>query len=70
MKTYEEFYSEKRIKGDIMTEVLKFIEQAVEDSVLLSQDFAFLELKKAIKSFKTGKTPGEDGLPLEFYMTF
>lgn len=67
---YGELYSEKPVKMDIMEEVLKFIEQTVEDRVLLTQDFTRLELDKCIKSFKAGKSPGEDGLPLEFYLAF
>ncbi len=53
-----------------MTEVLKFIEQTVAANVLLTQDFTNLKLNKCIKSFEAGKTPGEDGLPLAFYLTF
>lgn len=67
---YGELYSEKPVKMDTMEEVLKSIEQTVEDSELLTQDFTRLELDKCIKSFKAGKSPGEDGLPLEFYLTF
>ncbi len=67
---YENLYTEKPTKEDIMTEVLNFMENKVEDSVLLSQDFTILELDKCIKSFKKGKSPGEDGLPLDFYLTF
>lgn len=38
--------------------------------MLLSQDFTLLEMQKALKGFKKGKSPGMDGLPLEFYLTF
>lgn len=27
-------------------------------------------MEKALKNFKKGKSPGADGLPLEFYQTF
>lgn len=67
---YKKLYGEKHINKDTMTEVLKSIERRVDDSVLLSQDFTILELNKHIKSFKAGKSPGEDGLPCEFYLTF
>ncbi|XP_070771031.1 LOW QUALITY PROTEIN: uncharacterized protein [Enoplosus armatus] len=67
---YRELYKEKHVKWDTMTEVLEVIDQAVNDSELLTQDFNILELNKCLKSFKAGKSPGEDGLPLEFYVTF
>lgn len=67
---YGELYKEKNIEMDTMTEVLKFIENTVKDSVLLSQDFSIFELNKCLMSFKKGKSPGQDGLPLEFYLTF
>lgn len=67
---YENLYKEKPVKKDTMMEVLKFIDKTVEDSVLLSQDFNILELKKCLSLFKKGKSPGQDGLPLEFYLTF
>ena len=67
---YEDLYAEKDIDFNSMTEVLGFLDKTVSDSVLLSQDFTLLELDKCLKSFKKGKSPGNDGLPLDFYLTF
>lgn len=67
---YEHLYDEKQIEDDIMRQVLEYIDKTVEDSVLLTQDFTLLELDNCLKHFKKGKSPGQDGLPLEFYLTF
>lgn len=67
---YGELYQEKFIESDTVNRVLESIEKTVQDSVLLTQDFTILELKKCLSGFKTGKSPGQDGLPLEFYLTF
>ena len=67
---YGDLYAEKEIDLNTMTEVLGFLDKTVLDSELLSQDFILLELDKCVKSFKKGKSPGNDGLPLDFYLTF
>lgn len=67
---YDKLYTKKNIQIDTMNNVLNCIQKTVEDSVFLSQDFNMLELNTCIKGFKGGKSPGEDGLPLEFYLTF
>lgn len=67
---YKELYREKVVKQDTITETLKYIEQVIDDSTLLTQDFTMFKLNKRIKSFKTKKSPGQDGLPVEFYLTF
>ena len=67
---YEELYKEKQTEKDVTDKVLKFIDKQVKGNVLLDQDFTLLEFDNGIKHFKKGKSPGEDGLPLEFYRTF
>lgn len=67
---YGKLYQKKPVSKDTLMEVLKVIEKSINDSVPLSQDFTILELNKCLKSFKKGKSPGQDGLPLEFYLTF
>ena len=37
---------------------------------LCEAPITMLEIESAIKSMKTGRTPGEDGLPIEFYSKF
>ena len=67
---YRTLYLEKNVSDDTLKEVLTVLEKSVNDSVLLSQDFTMSELNESLKSFKKGKSPGQDGLPLEFYLTF
>ena len=67
---YGNLFSEKETDFITMSEVLGHLDKTVLDSELLSQDFTLLELDKCLKSFKKGKSPGNDGLPLEFYLTF
>lgn len=68
---YEELYSIKEINSEILKEVLSFMDKKLEGQhALLSQDFTILEIQEALRGFKRGKSPGLDGLPLEFYMTF
>ena len=67
---YGNLFSEKETDFITMSEVLGRLDKTVLDSELLSQDFTLLELDKCLKSFKKGKSPGNDGLPLEFYLTF
>lgn len=68
---YQELYSPKEVHDDTVKEVLNFIAKKVNSkNELLTQDFTILEIQKALKGFKRGKSPGADGLPLEFYITF
>lgn len=43
---YRELYAYKTVSGDTMTEVLKSIDQATNDNVLLTQDFTIPEFSK------------------------
>ena len=61
--------TKKTTDTDITTELLETINKT-DDNVVLTQDFTLTELDKCLKTFKKGKSPGEDGLPLEFYLTF
>lgn len=67
---YNDLYRKKTVNEEIMTEVLLFIEKTVEENVILTQDFKIEELNECLKTFKAGKSPGEDGIPFEFYLTF
>lgn len=42
----------------------------VDDGILLDGEVLQHEVEKAVKSFKKRKTPGSDGLPIEFYKKF
>ncbi len=67
---YEELYKEKNSDQSILNEILSFVEKTVKDSGILTNYFNLFEIDKSIKKFKRGKSPGADGLPLEFYLTF
>lgn len=51
---------------DIFLDQLQFETLTVEVKV----DITMEELLQAIKSINSGKSPGPDGLPIEFYKTF
>lgn len=48
-----------------MKEFLHFIDETVDNSVLLTPDLTILEL--SMTSLKKGESPRQDGLPFEFY---
>ena len=41
-----------------------------EEQDLMEHDLSIEEMKTVIKYFQKGKTPGDDGFPVEFYETF
>ena len=41
-----------------------------DDLDMLNEEISVEELYSAVSSMKAGKSPGNDGLPAEFYMTF
>lgn len=67
---YGNLYSEKQIEKDSVNDILKNIEKTISEGAFLTRDFNLLELNTCVSGFKRGKSPGEDGLPLEFYTTF
>lgn len=67
---YEELYGEKDIEEEILKEVLELVDKTIKENALLTKDFNMTEMEKCLKHFKKRKSPGEDGLPLEFYQTF
>ena len=73
LKQQEKFYRELYQKDDCeafsyqnSTEIC--ISHA--DRVSADTDFTEFEVKKAIKGMNNGKTPGNDGIPVEFYKVF
>lgn len=42
----------------------------MEDKEMLSEKVRKEEVDQCVKSIKKGKTPGSDGLPVEFYFSF
>lgn len=69
---YSELYEQKGIDEGEVKRILEGMERVVclEDCEGLARDLSEEELTVAMKSFKLNKTPGNDGLPIEFYSSF
>lgn len=67
---YEELYEGKASDDSILSEILTSMKKTVKDNTALTNDFNLSEIDKSVKKNLKGKTPGVDGLPLEFYLTF
>lgn len=67
---YGELFSEKSTDRERRKEVLSFLDKTIQDKSFLSDDLTGEELLECLKGFNKGKSPGADGLPLEFYLTF
>jgi hypothetical protein len=71
---YETLYSNQTEKT--IEETTQYLSQiqvpklSEEDQLSCEGDIRFEECVKALKSFKNNKTPGNDGLTIEFYRTF
>ena len=76
LETVQGFYSNLFRKGGVdpgsMGEVLETVEARLTDSdrEVCEMDLSEFEVKAAIKSLSTGKSPGSDGLTSEFYKCF
>lgn len=76
--TFKEFYqslyrsecSPMSAYRDTFLDQLQFKTLTEEVKVDLDKDITMEEILQAIKSINSGKTPGPDGLPIEFYKTF
>ena len=55
---------------DSFVEELEMPKLTKEEQDLMEHDLSIEEMKNVIKYFQKGKTPGEDGFPVEFYETF
>ena len=53
-----------------MGDVLTYIDKTLPNTDDLKKDLTRTEIDQGLKHFKRGKSPGEDGLPLEFYLAF
>ena len=67
---YSELFSEKKVDQVLMKEILGSLEQRIQDGSRLEAGFSLEDLMGALQSFKKGKYPGLDGLPMEFYAQF
>lgn len=69
---YSDLYKERRINEEKLSMVLNKVEGGVSNSKKeeLEKEITVEELDTAVKTFKKNKTPGGDGLGLEFYLGF
>lgn len=67
---YGELFGEKVVCEETMGDVLTYIDKILPNTDDLTKDLTRTEIDQGLKHFKRGKSPGEDGLPLEFYLTF
>lgn len=67
---YTDLYAYQPIKNYIVIETLAIFDKKIQTKQNLEKDFDVVELTKCMKKFKKGKSPGIDGLPIEFYETF
>ena len=73
MKTfYKTLYSQKKLENS--NTFLRYLSPPKtvneEQSIIMTKDLTLDEIAAAIKEMKSNKSPGEDGLPIEFYRIF
>ena len=71
-KFYVELYKEKKRDARVEKDVLKQVEMCLDldDKSMLGEKVSKEEVDECLGSMKKGKTPGSDGLPVEFYCAF
>ena len=73
-----QFYSnlyKKKFQSDDCDAFMESVNENVtkltdEDKLLLDKDVTLIEIETALKQMKNGKSPGIDGLSIEFFKTF
>ena len=66
---YTYLFAKKEVVEERLEEVLGFIENVV-DGAELEAELSIVDVNNSLRSFKSGKAPGVDGLPAEFYKAF
>ena len=71
-KYYENLYKKEHLDENSQDWFLSFVTRQIDqaDSALLGKNVTMTEVYEAIKDMKTNKSPGIDGLPIEFYVKF
>ncbi|KAI4900412.1 hypothetical protein NFI96_009713, partial [Prochilodus magdalenae] len=71
VRYYAELYGAEECDGDSAADLLQGLPQlSPGQREELDSDIAFEELTAAVKQLSTGRSPGVDGLPAEFYQRF
>ena len=69
---YSELYTEALTDEDAQNEVLGLLDKTLtnEQKNKCSEDFLLGDLRRAMRESANGKSPGQDGISMEFYKTF
>ena len=69
---YSELYTEAPTDEDAQNEVLGLLDRILTDeqSQKCSEDFQLKDLRRAMRESSNGKSPGQDGIPMEFFKKF
>ena len=69
---YSRLYSAEQLDATFQNELLSQIDTSLDDDTreLCEGVLDLTEITSALKGLSSGKTPGTDGLPLEFYVKF
>ena len=76
LETFREFYidlyTEAATCEDAQNEVLGLLDRKLTDEqkTKCSEEFSLGDLRRAMRASSNGKSPGQDGIPMEFYKTF
>ena len=71
-KFFSDLYTETQTNVQIQKKLLNPLKPKItnEDNKKLTQQITFAELKTAIFQLENGKSPGIDGIPIEFYKSY
>ena len=69
---FSDLYTKTQINAKILEKLLNPLKAKIanEDNKKLTQQITFAELKTAIFQLENGKSPGIDGIPIEFYKSY
>ena len=69
---FSDLYTKTQTNAQIQEKLLNPLKAKItnEDNKKLTQQITFAELKTAIFQLKNGKSPGIDGIPIEFYKSY
>ena len=68
---YRDLYTDRQVDDSLIDHFTADIKTlSVDDAELCEGDFTLEECRQAITDMETGKSPGPDGLPSEFYKKF
>ena len=71
-KFFSDLYTKTQTNAQIQEKLLNPLKAKItnEDNKKLTQQITFAELKTAIFQLENGKSPGIDGIPIEFYKSY